>query len=113
MVTCWWDKRIGGEERFGGNDGPEFSSRAFQEIRQKWKIRERVIPPGGPYWNGFVESFHEKEKGEWLFREIFESFEKVSQEYATCLIKNLFESPFVAPFKIYLKVFNCISSNLI
>ncbi|HIP92629.1 MAG TPA: transposase, partial [Thermotoga sp.] len=38
--------------------------------------RERVIPPGRPYWNGFIESFHGKEEEEWLSREIFEDFDE-------------------------------------
>lgn len=97
LLGGWWDKRIGGEEtaeyfdhlcrtygppnEIRRDDGPEFRSWAFQKVRQKWKIREKVIPPGSPYWNGFIESFHGKEEAEWLSREIFEDFEEFSREY--------------------------------
>ena len=97
LLGGWWDKHIGGEEaaeyfdhlcrtygpprEIRRDDGPEFRSGAFQKVLQKWRIRQRVIPPASPYWNGFIESLHGKEEVEWLSREIFEDFEEFSREF--------------------------------
>lgn len=92
FLGAWPDRRIGGEEageyldhlclHYGPplelrrDDGPEFRSQEFQKICRKWRIRQIVIPPASPYWNGIIESFHGKEEEEWLSREIIEDFEK-------------------------------------
>jgi len=92
LLGGWWPRRVCGEDtaeyfdhlcrHYGPpveirrDDGPEFRSEAFQRVRRRWRIRERVIPPGSPYWNGFIESFHGKEEEEWLSREIFEDFDE-------------------------------------
>jgi len=58
------------------DDGPEFRSRDFQAVLRKWRIREEVIPPGQPYDNGHMESFHGTMREEVLNREEFDTLEE-------------------------------------
>jgi len=51
-------RRYGPPRELRRDDGPEFRSRAFQEILGRWRIKEVVIPPGSPYSNGQLESPH-------------------------------------------------------
>nr|WP_255592356.1 DDE-type integrase/transposase/recombinase [Thermosulfurimonas sp. F29] len=90
FLGAWWDRRIDGKmgaeyfdhlcrhygppEEIRRDDGPEFRSREFQRVCRRWRVRQRVIPPGSPYWNGFIESLHGKEEIERLSREEIEDF---------------------------------------
>ena len=58
------------------DDGPEFRSKSFQKIISKYRIKEVIIPPGQPFKNGYVESFHSRMREELLDAEVFESLEE-------------------------------------
>ncbi len=57
------------------DDGSEFRSGDFGRIVKKYRIEEAVIPPGKPFKNGYVESFHSRLREELLSAEIFEDLE--------------------------------------
>ncbi len=44
------------------DDGPEFRSSSFQKVISKYRIKEVIIPPGKPFKNSYVESFHSRIK---------------------------------------------------
>ncbi|OQX51681.1 MAG: hypothetical protein B5M53_10640 [Candidatus Cloacimonas sp. 4484_209] len=44
------------------DDGPEFRSENFQKVISKYRIKEVIIPPGKPFKNGYVESFHSRRR---------------------------------------------------
>jgi putative transposase len=69
-------RKFGPPEILRRDDGPEFRSREFQEVLRKWRIREEVIPPGQPYDNGHMESFHGTMREEVLDREEFDTLEE-------------------------------------
>ncbi|WP_022856217.1 integrase core domain-containing protein [Thermodesulfobacterium thermophilum] len=46
----------------------------------KWRIEEEVIPPGQPFNNGHIESFHRSMREELLDREEFERLEEVCEK---------------------------------
>jgi len=62
------------------DDGPEFRSESFQRIISKYRIREIVIPPGKPFKNGYVESFHRRMREELLDAKIFESLKEARKK---------------------------------
>ena len=62
------------------DDGPEFRSKSFQRVISKYRISEIVIPPGKPFKNGYVESFHKRMREELLDAEIFESLEEAREK---------------------------------
>ncbi len=49
---------------------------------RRWRIGEVVIPPGRPYWNGAVESFHSTLEKELLGREIFQNEQELRAKLA-------------------------------
>ena len=48
------------------DNGPEFISHALQEWATEDGTIQAFIPPGQPWHNGFVESFHNRMKDELL-----------------------------------------------
>jgi len=66
FLGAWWDRSIDGKmtaeyfdhlcrhygppEEIRRDDGPEFRSKEFQRVCRKWRVRQRGIPPGSPYW---------------------------------------------------------------
>ncbi|MCS7199932.1 MAG: IS3 family transposase [Caldimicrobium sp.] len=54
------------------DEGPEFKSKVFRRVIERWGIEEEVIPAGQPYNNGHIESFHRVLRRECLDREVFE-----------------------------------------
>ena len=64
-------KRYGPPRVIRRDDGPEFKSRYFQTLMSRWNIEQEVIPPGQPFNNGHIESFHSLLRRECLNREIF------------------------------------------
>jgi putative transposase len=57
------------------DDGSEFRSKEFGRVVRKYRIEEVVIPPGEPFKNGYVESFHSRLREELLSAELFENLE--------------------------------------
>jgi putative transposase len=51
--------------------GPEFLSRTYQTMLKQWNIQDEPIPPGQPFHNGHIESYHRSMRRECLQREIF------------------------------------------
>ncbi len=62
------------------DDGPEFRSKDFQGIVSRYRIKEVVIPPGEPFRNGYVESFHSRMREELLDAEVFESLDEAREK---------------------------------
>jgi len=57
------------------DDGSEFRSKEFGKMVKRYRIEEVVIPPGEPFKNGYVESFHRRLREELLSAEVFEDLE--------------------------------------
>ena len=55
------------------DNGSEFTSHAVQTWLEENKVGPVFIPPGQPWKNGFIESFHDKFRDECLQREWFQS----------------------------------------
>ena len=55
------------------DNGSEFTAAAVQTWLTEQKIGPAFIPPGQPWQNGFIESFHDKFRDECLQREWFSS----------------------------------------
>jgi len=55
------------------DNGSEFSAQSVQSWLENNKIGPAFIPPGQPWKNGFIESFHDKFRDECLQREWFQS----------------------------------------
>jgi transposase InsO family protein len=55
------------------DNGSEFTSHAVQAWLEVNKVGPVFIPPGQPWKNGFIESFHDKFRDECLEREWFQS----------------------------------------
>lgn len=72
---------------FRRDDGPEFRSKEFRRTIKKWRIKEEVIPPGQPFNNGHMESYHGTMREELLDREEFDSL-RHAQERIKQWVKN-------------------------
>jgi len=55
------------------DNGSEFTAQAVQTWLEQSKVGPIFIPPGQPWKNGFIESFHDKFRDECLQREWFQS----------------------------------------
>jgi putative transposase len=55
------------------DNGSEFTAQAVQTWLEQNKVGPVFIPPGQPWKNGFIESFHDKFRDECLQREWFQS----------------------------------------
>jgi transposase InsO family protein len=55
------------------DNGSEFTAQAVQAWLEQNNIGPAFIPPGQPWHNGFIESFHDKFRDECLQREWFQS----------------------------------------
>jgi putative transposase len=55
------------------DNGSEFTSHAVRAWLEENKVGPVFIPPGQPWKNGFIESFHDKFRDECLEREWFQS----------------------------------------
>ena len=55
------------------DNGTEFTSQTVQAWLEQNKVGPAFIPPGQPWKNGFIESFHDKFRDECLQREWFQS----------------------------------------
>lgn len=55
------------------DNGSEFTAHAVQTWLEQNKVGPVFIPPGQPWKNGFIESFHDKFRDECLQREWFQS----------------------------------------
>ena len=55
------------------DNGSEFTAEAVQAWLAQKKVGPTFIPPGQPWKNGFIESFHDKFRDECLQREWFQS----------------------------------------
>lgn len=55
------------------DNGTEFTSQTVQTWLEQNKVGPAFIPPGQPWKNGFIESFHDKLRDECLQREWFQS----------------------------------------
>lgn len=56
------------------DNGSEFTAQSVQTWLEQNKVGPAFIPPGQPWKNGFIESFHDKFRDECLEREWFQSF---------------------------------------
>jgi len=66
-------KEYGVPEHIRSDNGPEFIAKAIQSWLQEKKIATLYIPPGEPWENPYIESFHGKFRDECLNRELFTS----------------------------------------
>lgn len=57
------------------DNGPEFISHALQEWATEDRTIQAFIPPGQPWHNGFVESFHNRMRDELLEDNSIENLE--------------------------------------
>jgi transposase InsO family protein len=55
------------------DNGSEFTAEPVQTWLEQKKVGPTFIPPGQPWKNGFIESFHDKFRDECLQREWFQS----------------------------------------
>jgi transposase InsO family protein len=55
------------------DNGSEFTAASVQDWLTEKKVGPALIPPGQPWKNGFIESFHDKFRDECLQREWFSS----------------------------------------
>ena len=55
------------------DNGSEFTAQSVQTWLEQNKVGPVFIPPGQPWKNGFIESFHDKFRDEYLQREWFQS----------------------------------------
>jgi len=58
------------------DDGPEFRSHAVQTLLARYHVTDVVIPPGQPFDNGFIESFHSRFRDECLDRHVFATMDE-------------------------------------
>jgi putative transposase len=58
------------------DNGSEFTAHAVQAWLEDNKVGPIFIPPGQPWKNGFIESFHDKFRDECLEREWFQSLQE-------------------------------------
>mgnify|MGYP001578410092 CR=1 FL=1 len=63
----------GAPEFLRSDNGSEFTAQAVQTWRDDHQVGPTFIPPGQPWKNGFIESFHDKFRDECLQREWFQS----------------------------------------
>ena len=63
----------GAPEFLRSDNGSEFTAQAVQTWLDDHRVGPTFIPPGQPWKNGFVESFHDKFRDECLQREWFQS----------------------------------------
>ena len=90
------------------DDGPEFRSENFQKVISKYRIKEVIIPPGKPFKNGYVESFHSRMREELLDAELFESLEEAREKILNWVKWYNLERPHSAlgyrtPFEVFKK----------
>lgn len=69
-------RRRGAPEFLRSDNGSEFTAQAVQAWLEDHQVGPTFIPPGQPWKNGFVESFHDKFRDECLQREWFQSLEE-------------------------------------
>jgi putative transposase len=70
------------------DDGPEFRSKIFQSVLRRWRIHEEVIPPGQPFDNGSIESFHGKMRQEVLDAEVFNNITEAKEKISHWIRKH-------------------------
>ena len=61
------------DSRFQTDNGSEFTAETVRTWLAEKKVGPAFIPPGQPWKNGFIESFHDKFRDECLQREWFSS----------------------------------------
>ena len=66
-------RRRGAPDFLRSDNGSEFTAQAVQTWLDDHQVGPTFIPPGQPWKNGFVESFHAKFRDECLQREWFQS----------------------------------------
>ncbi len=92
---------------FRRDDGPEFRSQEFQKIIKKWRIREEIIPPGQPFNNGHMESYHGTMREELLAREEFDSLMHAQERIKQWVKVYNFERPHSAlDYKTPMNIWN-------
>ncbi len=64
-------ERYGVPAHIRSDNGPEFIAYAIADWLSIKKVKAIYITPGSPWENGFVESFHDKLRDEFLNREVF------------------------------------------
>lgn len=75
-VLCQVFRHRGMPEFLRSDNGSEFTAHAVQTWLDEHQVGPTFIPPGQPWKNGFVESFHDKFRDECLNREWFQSLEE-------------------------------------
>jgi len=88
------------------DDGSEFRSKEFGKVVRKYRVEEIVIPPGKPFKNGYVESFHSRFREELLSAEVFESLEDARRKIVKWIEWYNFERPhsslnYVSPSEVF------------
>lgn len=75
-MLCKVFRHHGMPEFLRSDNGSEFTAHAVQAWLDEHQVGPTFIPPGQPWKNGFVESFHDKFRDECLNREWFQSLEE-------------------------------------
>lgn len=65
--------RFGAPRVLRRDRGPEFGAKVFQKLLASWRVQDEPVPPGQPYDNGHMESFHGSMRAEFLDTELFPS----------------------------------------
>ena len=58
-------------EHIRSDNGPEFTAQAIRRWLNRLGVKTLFIEPGGPWENGYIESFNGKLRDELLNREVF------------------------------------------
>jgi len=64
------------------DNGSEFRSKEFGKVVKRFRIEEVVIPPGEPFKNDYVESYHSRLCEELLSAEVFENLDDARRKVA-------------------------------
>ncbi len=72
-------QEYGEPEYIRSDNGSEFLSKMIQSWLKEKQIATLYIPPGSPWENPYIESFHEKFRDECLSRELFLSLIEAHQ----------------------------------
>jgi len=69
-------RRRGAPKFVRSDNGSEFTAEVVRDWLEAAQVGPTFIPPGQPWQNGFIESFHDKFRDECLDREWFQSLEE-------------------------------------
>ena len=71
LYSLFCERGVPGHIR--SDNGPEFTAHAVRRWLEKVDVKTLFIEPGGPWENGYIESFNGRLRDELLNREIFDT----------------------------------------